>query len=75
MAWFITGLRHEAIWLAKKHRRLKEHELLILNNLISQDAKNDETERLDTVAATDNILAEVEEMVFLQETLSLLTPQ
>lgn len=39
MAWFLTGLRHEAIRLAKKHKRLQEHELLILNDLLSQDAE------------------------------------
>lgn len=75
MAWFITGLRHEAIRLAKKQKRVQEHELLILNNPLSLEAEDEETERLDTVAATDDILSEVEEMIFLQEVLSLLTPQ
>ncbi|MEW6274887.1 MAG: sigma-70 family RNA polymerase sigma factor [Bacillota bacterium] len=75
MAWFITGLRHEAIRLAKKHKRLQEHELLILNDLLSQDAEDEATEMLDTIAATDDILAEVEDSVFLEEALALLTPQ
>lgn len=75
MAWFITGLRHEAIRLAKKQKRLQEHELLILNNPLSLEAEDEETERLDTVAATDDIFSEVEEMIFIQEVLSLLTPQ
>ncbi|TDA65766.1 MAG: sigma-70 family RNA polymerase sigma factor [Clostridia bacterium] len=75
MAWFITGLRHEAIRLAKKHRRLREHELLILNDLLSQDGEDEVTEMLETIAATDDTLTEVEDMVFLQEALTLLTPQ
>jgi RNA polymerase sigma-B factor len=75
MAWFITGLRHEAIRLAKKQKRLREHELLILNSPLSQDTEDEETEKLDTIAAADDILAEVENSLFLQEALSLLTPQ
>ncbi len=75
MAWFVTGLRHEAIRLAKKYKRVQEYELLILNDLLSQDAENEMTEMLDTVAATDDLLAEVEDTVFLQEALALLTPQ
>lgn len=75
MAWFTTGLRHEAIRLAKKHKRLREHELLILNEPISQDAEDEVTEMLDTIAATNDVLWEVENSVFLQEALSLLTPQ
>ncbi|WP_051618280.1 sigma-70 family RNA polymerase sigma factor [Desulfofundulus thermocisternus] len=75
MAWFITGLRHEAIRLAKKQKRLRERELLILNDLFSQDAEDEETERLDTVAAICDTLTAVEDSLFLQEALSLLTPQ
>lgn len=61
--------------MAKKHRRLREHELLILNDLLSQDAEDEMTEMLDTIAAPSDILAEVEDTVFLQEALALLTPQ
>jgi len=75
MAWFITGLRYEAIRLAKKHKRLQEHELLILNDLLSQDAEDGTAEILDTIAAPDDTLTEVEDSVFLQEALALLTPQ
>jgi hypothetical protein len=67
MAWFITGLRNEAIRLAKRYKRLQEHELLTLNDLISQDAENEVTEMLDTIAATYDVLLEVEDLVFLQE--------
>lgn len=75
MAWFITGLRNEAIRLAKRYKRLQEHELLTLNDLISQDAEDEVTEMLDTIAATNDVLLEVEDLVFLQEALSLLTSQ
>lgn len=49
--------------------------MLILNDLLSQNAKNEGTEMLDTVAASSDTLGEVEHSVFLQEALSLLTPQ
>lgn len=71
----MTGLRREAIRLAKKHKRLHEHELLILNDPVSQDAEDDVTEMLDTIAAANNVFLEVENAVFLQEALSLLTPR
>lgn len=74
MAWFITGLRHEAIRLAKKHKRLQEHELLILNDLLSQDAGDEMTEMLDTIASTSDIFTEVVDSLFLEEAHRLLTP-
>ena len=75
MVWFMTGLRREAIRLAKKHKRLREHELLILNDPISQDAEDESTEMIDTIASSNDVFLEVEDSVFLQEALSLLTPQ
>ena len=75
MAWFMIGLRRESIRLAKKHKRLREHELLILNDPISQDAEDEVTEMIDTIASSNDVFLEVENSVFLQETLSLLTPQ
>ncbi|MCS5697285.1 hypothetical protein [Desulfofundulus thermocisternus] len=39
MAWFITGLRHEAIRLAKKQKRLRERELLILKTCSARMAR------------------------------------
>jgi RNA polymerase sigma-B factor len=75
MVWFMTGLRREAIRLAKKHKRLREHELLILNDPISQDAEDEATEMIDTIASSNDVFLEVEDSVFLQEALSLLTPQ
>jgi RNA polymerase sigma factor (sigma-70 family) len=75
VAWFVTGLRHEAIRLAKKYKRLREHELLILNARLKEDAGSDSiAEMVDTVASTTDTLAQVEENLFLQEALSLLTP-
>jgi len=73
MAWFITGLRHEVIRLAKKHKRLQKHELLILNDLLSQDAEDEKTEILDRVATVCDILTAVEDLLFLRGALSLLT--
>ncbi|HBT48190.1 MAG TPA: RNA polymerase subunit sigma-24 [Peptococcaceae bacterium] len=71
----MTGLLHEAARLAKKQKRLKEHELLILNELLSQEAEDEEREMVDTIASPSDTLAEVEDALFLEEALSLLTPQ
>jgi len=58
VAWFVTGLRHEAIRLAKKYKRLREHELLILNARLKEDAGSDSiAEMVDTVASTTDTLA------------------
>lgn len=75
VAWFVTGLRHEAIRLAKKHKRLREHELLILNEQLRDAGGEVIAEMVDTVVSTMDTLAQVEERLFLQEALSLLTPQ
>lgn len=75
MAWFITGLRHETIRLAKKYRRLQKHELLILNNRLSQNTEDEPTEVLDTLADTSDAIIEAENSIFFQEALSLLTLQ
>lgn len=75
ISWFIIGLRHEAIRLAKKYKRLQEHELLILNDRLNQYAKEDFTELIVHVAASDNVQAEIEDNMFLQEILQLLTIQ
>lgn len=61
--------------MAKRHKQLQEHELLILNGLLSQNAEDELTEMLDNVAAPCDTLAEVEDTVFLQEALALLTLQ
>ncbi|MDD4753836.1 MAG: sigma-70 family RNA polymerase sigma factor [Desulfitobacteriaceae bacterium] len=74
MAWFLTGLRHEAARLAKRHRRLREHELLILEDLLSQNNGNESARFINTIAANSDTVAEVEDNSFLQEALSLLTP-
>ena len=75
MVWFITGLRHETIRLAKKQERLREHELFILNKRLSGNDEDELTEMLDTIADPSNTIIEVENLIFLQEALSLLTPR
>ena len=72
MSWFLIGLRHEFFRLAKKNKRLQVSELLILNDV---NADDELTEMLDRVAAPDDIQAEVEDKIFLQEALALLTLQ
>ncbi|CCQ92480.1 DNA-directed RNA polymerase specialized sigma subunit, sigma24 homolog [[Clostridium] ultunense Esp] len=73
MAWFIIGLRHEAVRLAKKQKRLQQYERLILNDNLQKNYENDTAESVDIFAVNYHSRAEVEENVFLQEALSLLT--
>lgn len=75
MAWFLTGLRHEAIRLSKKHKQLREHELLILNHPVKKNSEDEIIEMLDTIAAETDTLTEAEDALFLQEALSLLSLQ
>ncbi len=49
--------------------------MLILNELLSQEAEDEEREMVDTIASPSDTLAEVEDALFLEEALSLLTPQ
>ncbi|NLT64759.1 MAG: sigma-70 family RNA polymerase sigma factor [Clostridiales bacterium] len=84
VTWFEVGLHREAIRLYKKHQRLLEHEILILNQPISFKGE-DGAEILDTLQNTDEMLNKmaisndpayrVESSVFVQEMLSILTLQ
>jgi len=75
IAWFLTGLRREAIRLTKKYRRLDERELLILNGPVDQNADSDELSLIDTIFAAEDVPISVVDAVFIQEALSLLTSQ
>jgi len=79
VTWFEVGLHREAIRLYKKHQRLLEHEILILNQPISFKGE-DGAEILDTLQNTDEMLNKmaisndpayrVESSVFVQEMLA-----
>ncbi|MGH2330623.1 sigma-70 family RNA polymerase sigma factor [Thermoanaerobacter mathranii] len=75
MGWFLAGLRHEAIRLVKKNKQIQKHELLILNARLKGDDEDEETEMIDNIADTRDTFMEVENLIFLQEILSLLTPK
>jgi len=51
IAWFLTGLRREAIRLTKKYRQLDEHELLILNGPVPQSIDGDKLTMIDVIPA------------------------
>lgn len=72
VSWFITGLRHEAIRLAKKHKELRQKELLILNEQVKNNG-DDYGDLLDTLIAKSDTPAEAEARIFLQEAFLLLT--
>ncbi|KJS17410.1 MAG: DNA-directed RNA polymerase subunit sigma-24 [Peptococcaceae bacterium BRH_c4b] len=75
MAWFLTGLRREAHRLAKKHRRLKKRELLILDGPVKWNVENDGIAMVDTVAAVVDTFTEAEESIYIHDMLSTLTSQ
>ncbi|OAT86331.1 RNA polymerase subunit sigma-24 [Desulfotomaculum copahuensis] len=72
MVWIETGIRREATRLAKKRRRLMEHERLILD--APADVPDEEVVMVDTIAAAVDVSGEVEGSVFIQGALSSLTP-
>ncbi|OPX93568.1 MAG: hypothetical protein A4E53_00211 [Pelotomaculum sp. PtaB.Bin104] len=68
----MTGLRREAIRLTKKHRRMKEHELLILNEQLKGDTGGEALATMpNTVNPPPDLLTEVENRIVFQEALSL----
>jgi len=75
LAWFITGLRREAIRLAKKYRQLDERELLILDEPMVDQDLSEKLSMLDTIAAAVDVSDEVEGSVLVRDVLSLLTQQ
>lgn len=71
--WFNTSLSRETIKLAKKHEKIKQNELLILNAPIS-NSDNDSEELLDVIQLSQNILeATVCENLMVKKILSVLT--
>ncbi|OAT85109.1 RNA polymerase subunit sigma-24 [Desulfotomaculum copahuensis] len=72
MVWIETGIRREAARLAKKRRRLMEHECLILD--ASADVSDGEMAMVDTIAAAVDVAGEAEGVVLVQDALSSLTP-
>lgn len=73
ITWFSKGLRNEFIRLSKKQRQLQFSELLLLNNQISSDPCDEETEYIDTIADGCNTFTQVTEKLTLQDALSQLT--
>lgn len=71
----LTGLRHELGRLAKKRAHQKEHELLILNERMFREPEPEAPERLETISGPADTAAQAEELVFLSEAFSLLTPE
>ncbi|WP_018132300.1 sigma-70 RNA polymerase sigma factor region 4 domain-containing protein [Effusibacillus pohliae] len=70
-AWFLTGLRRETARLARRQNRVRQHELLILNQRLHADSE--ETEMIDQIAAANDTPAEMEDLISLEEVFKLLT--
>jgi len=69
-----TVIENAAKKIAKKQARVREHELLVLNKQIGEDADDSATEMIDTIASSNNTSAKAEESAFIQDALALLTP-
>lgn len=67
-------MRHESIRLGKKYKRLRKHELLILNDSTASDSIDDKNELLDKIASQHDTFAEAADSLFTQEAFTLLTP-
>ncbi len=74
-AWILTGLHHEAIRLAKKHKRMNEKELLILDKKMSDLEEENATELVDYLVARLGKHRGIEEDILLYEILSQLSSQ
>lgn len=75
LSYFTTVLENATKKLGKKQKKLKENELLLLNQRIGEDTKNELTEKIDMLVSTDDISQQVEQSFFIEEALSLLTSQ
>jgi len=74
IAWFLTGLRREAMRLIKKYRQQEERELLVLDGPATQNLNDDEDLTvIDTIPAAADVSKQVEEVVLVREAFSILT--
>ncbi|ADL08376.1 sigma-70 family RNA polymerase sigma factor [Thermosediminibacter oceani] len=74
LSWFLVGLRHEAIRLLKKEKKLKQHEILILNDFVNPDDSKP-VEMINTISDPTDPFSEVEDKIYIQQVLSVLTLQ
>lgn len=71
-SWYITGIKREALKIARKQQYLKQHEMLILNKPIC-DQESDFIEMIDTIADGSNMVSKMEENIEIEQVLSHLT--
>jgi RNA polymerase sigma factor (sigma-70 family) len=71
-SWYITGIKHEVLRIAKKRQKLKQHEVLILNKPID-DSEGESIEMIDTIADSSNTVSKIEEKIDIEQVLSHLT--
>jgi RNA polymerase sigma-B factor len=71
-SWYITGIKREALKIAKKQQCLKKREMLILNRPIC-DQEGDSIEMIDTIADVNNVVLKIEEKINIEQVLLHLT--
>lgn len=66
-------MHHETIRLAQKYKRLKNSELLILNQKNNKETTHEgKFELIDSIACKIDVLSQIEDNFFVETTLSLL---
>lgn len=75
LSYFTTVIENATKKLGKKQQKLKENEMLTLNQRISEDIEDVATEKVDMLISKNDTLKQVEQSLFIEEALSLLTPQ
>ena len=73
IAWFNTCLKNEAIRLVKKQKYLTSHEMLTLDAPLYLNTEDGFRTLLDSLVFDNDIRAEVENLIIIQDALSKLT--
>lgn len=68
MAWYMTGIKHAVLKIAKKQQCLQKHEILIMNNPI-YDHEGNSIEMIDTIADVREMVLKVEEKINFEQLL------
>ena len=66
ISWFSTGLHNEFIRLLKKNKQLQSHEMLLLNNSVSNNANGEEMNFINFVTNNSDMQTEISEKLFFK---------
>ncbi|MCG0276046.1 MAG: sigma-70 family RNA polymerase sigma factor [Thermosediminibacteraceae bacterium] len=72
-AWFLKGLKREAVRFYLHQKKLRQHELLILNDKVDMNTDGECPELIETLSDGIDVLSQVEDRIFIKEVMMLLT--